>query len=145
MAFNSIYRTVLGADVGTAGPEFTLVYSSAHWCMPCRQFTPILKEVYSEWLMSGERVEIIFVSSDRNEDQFHLYSATMPWQILPFQERKLADAYRDEYRVSSIPSLLVFDANGHLVTSNGRQTVRERKGQALDVWRKEVLVRESYQ
>lgn len=145
MSFNDIYRTVLGADVGTAGPEFTLVYSSAHWCAPCRRFTPILKEVYSDWVMDGEKVEVIFVSSDRNEDQFHLYSATMPWQLLPFQERKLADAFKSRYGVSSIPSLLVFDKNGQLVTNCGRQSVHDKRGRALDEWRQKVLERSSSQ
>ena len=29
-----------------AGKDIILIYFSAHWCPPCRGFTPILKDFY---------------------------------------------------------------------------------------------------
>jgi nucleoredoxin len=44
------------------------VYFSAHWCPPCRGFTPVLKKFYEEVKGSGGAFEILFVSSDRSEE-----------------------------------------------------------------------------
>ena len=66
------------------------LYFSAHWCPPCRQFTPMLIELYShlkeENPMHG--LEIVFVSSDRDRPSFNGYYASMPWLSVPFQTRE---------------------------------------------------------
>ncbi|EIE22094.1 hypothetical protein COCSUDRAFT_83485, partial [Coccomyxa subellipsoidea C-169] len=46
------------------------LYFSAHWCPPCRQFTPKLKEVYAAVRGTGKRFEVVFISSDQNPKQF---------------------------------------------------------------------------
>ena len=52
------------AESALAGKAVVCIYFSAHWCPPCRAFTPLLKDFYEE--VEGEGVEIIFVSSDRS-------------------------------------------------------------------------------
>jgi len=34
------------ADAALAGKDVILIYFSAHWCPPCRGFTPVLKDFY---------------------------------------------------------------------------------------------------
>ena len=34
------------ADSALEGKDLVLYYFSAHWCPPCRQFTPMLKDFY---------------------------------------------------------------------------------------------------
>ena len=34
------------ADSALEGKDLVLYYFSAHWCPPCRQFTPLLKDFY---------------------------------------------------------------------------------------------------
>ena len=34
------------ADAVLADKELVMYYFSAHWCPPCRQFTPMLKDFY---------------------------------------------------------------------------------------------------
>ena len=46
--------------------EVVAVYFSAHWCPPCRGFTPVLKEFW-EGKGKDNGLVIIFVSSDRSE------------------------------------------------------------------------------
>ncbi|KAK0074992.1 hypothetical protein PV326_011971, partial [Microctonus aethiopoides] len=41
------------------------VYFSAHWCPPCRAFTPQLVDTYQRIRERGQNFEVIFVSSDR--------------------------------------------------------------------------------
>ena len=36
----------VAADSALAGKDLVLFYFSAHWCPPCRQFTPLLKDFY---------------------------------------------------------------------------------------------------
>lgn len=43
------------------------LYFSAHWCPPCRAFTPQLAKKYKEIQASGKAFEIIFISSDSDE------------------------------------------------------------------------------
>lgn len=67
------------------------LYFSAHWCPPCRGFTPKLAEWYTN-LTSGtlkDKLEIVFVSSDRDEDSFDEYFDSMPWLALPYSEREV--------------------------------------------------------
>ena len=49
------------------------LYFSAHWCPPCRGFTPQLKEFDSDMEAKGPHFEIIFVSSDREEEGMMSY------------------------------------------------------------------------
>merc|ERR1711963_681314 len=36
------------AESALAGKEIIMFYFSAHWCPPCRGFTPMLKDFYEE-------------------------------------------------------------------------------------------------
>merc|ERR1712045_671815 len=63
--------------VALAGKTHVLLYFSAHWCPPCRGFTPKLAERYNEGLK--DNMEIIFVSSDQDSSQFDAYFKEMPW------------------------------------------------------------------
>ena len=36
----------VNATEALAGKQLVCFYFSAHWCPPCRQFTPILKDFY---------------------------------------------------------------------------------------------------
>ena len=74
------------ADSTLAGKDLVLFYFSAHWCPPCRQFTPMLKDFYEVSmdttmdmvniilvLQEVEGLEIVFVSSDRSPEDMHSY------------------------------------------------------------------------
>merc|ERR1712241_681775 len=61
---------VSGKDV-LADKKAVAFYFSAHWCPPCRNFTPVLKEAFNK--MDGDKITIIFVSSDQDEDSMKDY------------------------------------------------------------------------
>lgn len=65
------------------------IYLSGHWCPPCKQFTPILAAWYEDFKQgpNADNFEIIFVSSDKSENEFMRYFITMPWTALPYIER----------------------------------------------------------
>lgn len=46
------------------------IYFSAHWCPPCRGFTPQLAQLYKDVTAAGKKFGVLFVSSDRDEKSF---------------------------------------------------------------------------
>ena len=75
------------ADLMTEGKQVGL-YFSAHWCPPCRAFTPKLAKWYSDIKATemGRYLEIVFISSDREEASFNTYYSEMPWLAIPFKD-----------------------------------------------------------
>jgi len=115
-------------EVSTAealgGKNGVLVYFSAHWCPPCRGFTPKLVEFHKKHA-AAKGFETVFVSSDRDEKSFNEYYGEMPWLALPFSNRDAKEALSKKFKVKGIPSLVVLGPDGKVVTLEGRQKVME--------------------
>ncbi len=45
---------------------------------------PELAELYNIWNKNEKQVEIIFVKSDKNKEQFEEYLGEIPWLAIPF-------------------------------------------------------------
>lgn len=104
-----------------AGKEVVLLYMSAHWCPPCKAYTPQLKEWYNK---QGGKAEIIFVSSDSDEAAFESYYASMPWLAIPYSERLVVSALMSTCGVIGIPAVVaVRVSDGVIVSKSGRQGV----------------------
>lgn len=98
-------------DIGKT--PYTLVYYSAHWCPPCRAFTPKLVDFVNKKRKDGN-FSIAFVSSDRSDKDMYGYikETKMPWGgVLG----KTVGASGIEAGVSGIPCLRVFDKDGKVV------------------------------
>jgi nucleoredoxin len=54
-----------------------------HDCPPCREFTPILANLYEELNEDENTFEVIFFSGDKTQELFDEYFAEMPWFALP--------------------------------------------------------------
>jgi nucleoredoxin len=103
-----------------AGKKLAL-YFSAHWCGPCRGFTPELVKMYNSMKASGrDDFEFIFCSSDRDENAFKEYHSEMPWLALPFANRKGKDALSARFKVQGIPTLVTIDENGFTIATDAR-------------------------
>merc|ERR1712230_272194 len=128
--FKSTDLQLLGQD-GTKVPVSTLaakqvvgIYFSAHWCPPCRGFTPKLAEAYKKITGDGNSFEVVFVSSDKDEQQFASYFKEMPWLALPFENRDIKKELSKRFKVSGIPSLVLLDgATGQVLNKDGRSLV----------------------
>merc|ERR1712193_604673 len=83
-------------------------YFSAHWCPPCRGFTPQLAQWYTKDLKS-KGLEVVFVSSDKDEEQFKDYFKDMPWLALDFADRKRKAQLSGMFGVRGIPALVIVD------------------------------------
>lgn len=116
--------TPLGEALG--GKGVVGVYFSAHWCPPCRQFTPQLAQWYkatkARIAASGgalPELELVFASSDQGEAQFRGYLDEMPWKALPFGSPAIS-ALGAKYAVRGIPTLVFVRADGTTLTKDGR-------------------------
>jgi nucleoredoxin len=106
-----------------AGKGAVALYFSAHWCPPCRGFTPKLAEFYKKDL-KAKGLEVVFVSSDKDEASFKSYFGEMPWLALPFEDRERKEALSKKYKVKGIPSLVILDGeSGETITTDGRSAV----------------------
>lgn len=94
-------------------------YFSAHWCAPCRKFTPKLVDDYQRVQSQHPEFDIIFVSFDRSRFNWETYmrDAQMPWPAIDFDQLGQFGALK-ELGGESIPSLVVVDGTGHLVANS---------------------------
>eukprot|EP01087_Luapelamoeba_hula_P004680 TRINITY_DN1461_c0_g1_i1.p1 TRINITY_DN1461_c0_g1~~TRINITY_DN1461_c0_g1_i1.p1 ORF type:complete len:159 (-),score=30.18 TRINITY_DN1461_c0_g1_i1:131-586(-) len=116
--------------------RFVALYFSAHWCPPCKQFTPTLVRAYNsirEADGNNNTLEIVFVTSDRSSDQQFEYMTDtgMPWVTLPHGDPSIAKL-KAKYEVRSIPTLIFLDgATGQVVSRNGRDLVTQHGANVL--------------
>jgi len=123
----------VNADEALNGKKFVGFYFSAHWCPPCRGFTPVLKDFYEE---VSDEVEIIFVSSDRSSDDMQSYMKESHGSWLSIEHGSaLAQSLKDHFGVSGIPAFIVCKADGTVVTKNGRNDVQSKGPGAVQGWK----------
>ena len=94
------------------------LYFSAHWCAPCRKFTPELVDYYNRVATQHPEFEIVFVSFDKSQFAMETYmrEANMPWPAIDFPKLGGKEAIR-KYAGKGIPCLVLVDATGKVVSS----------------------------
>jgi len=126
------------AETALKAKDYVCLYFSAHWCPPCRMFTPKLKEWYQE--VKDKNVEIIFVSGDRTEkDMFDYMKESHGDWLATEHESDLSEKLNEKFDVSGIPSLVVLKGDGTLVTKGGRAAVSNLGKDAIDFWSQTAL------
>ena len=103
------------------------LYFSAHWCGPCRKFTPNLVSFYNKNASAHPEFEIVFVSNDRTPATMEGYmrEVQMPWPALAFDKIAGIPALT-KYEGSGIPCLVVVDETGKVVSDT--YAGKERRG-----------------
>jgi len=121
------------ADSALEGKDLILFYFSAHWCPPCRQFTPMLADFYGE----VDNVEIVFVSSDRSPEDMLSYMKESHGDWLGVEHgSSVANELKQKYGIQGIPTLVVVKPDGSLVTKDGRSHVCSKQPKAaVDGWK----------
>jgi nucleoredoxin len=106
-------------DTALASKKLIAFYFSAEWCGPCRKFTPQLVDYYKRVAPEHPEFEIVFYSSDKTQYAMEKYmrDENMPWLAIDFA--KLKDkAVLKKNAGDGIPSLVLVDSNGNLISSS---------------------------
>ena len=111
------------------------VYFSAHWCPPCCSFTPVLVKFHNDLTKQNKAFEVVFVSSDRDKKAMYNYmkETQMPWLALPHGD-KHKETLAKKFNVRGIPKLVILNAQGELITENGRGDVSRGDTSIYDKW-----------
>ncbi len=122
-------------DLETLKGKTVALYFSAHWCPPCRAFTPSLVEFRDDH--ADQDFEIVFVSLDNSEREKKNYirEMKMKWLSVPGARSKEGAALSERFQIRGIPALVVLAPDGSLVTSNGRADVMNSPETALRKWK----------
>lgn len=110
------------------------VYFSAHWCPPCRQYTPMLANFYAQAKKANIKFEVVFVSRDKSEGEMHEYLSEMPWLALSYNN-PLRDRLPAQFQVNGIPHLKIFSSQGVLLDNDA---VSKMSYQNLVSWSKGI-------
>ena len=134
------------ADVALAEKSFIGIYFSAHWCGPCRAFTPQLVKFHEACHRRKAPFEIVFVSSDKSAEDMSEYmkGEKMPWLALPFADSEGINALKTLFHVNGIPTLVIIDNKGNVISPNGRWDVAILGEKAFKEWEKPDYVPLTY-
>lgn len=124
-----------------ANVDLVFLYASAHWCPPCRKYTPQLvkfyndaKKVHATDPKRTKSIEIVFVSADHDMSGFRNYYSSMPWLAVPF-DADTRERLLSWMKVTGVPRLMVLDGKtGKILESNA-------VGRTLDLARFSTLGR----
>ena len=108
-------------------------YFSAHWCPPCRAFTPSLVDFRDK---NNDDFEVVFVSSDRSPDaqMSYMKEANMKWYTLEHRSQD-ANKLSQKFGIRGIPALIIVSPDGETITTNGRGEVSSNPSQAIKKWK----------
>jgi len=101
--------------------KYVGLYFSASWCGPCRKFTPLLAQWHDKF---NDNFEVILIGSDQNEKSHFKYMKKykMPWYTIPLNGKE-AKALDRQFQVSAIPTLVLIDPDGKIITTKGRDAL----------------------
>jgi len=95
------------------------LYFSAHWCQPCRKFTPQLVAYYDQIAHDHPEFEIIFLSADKSAEDMTTYmrESGMPWPAIEYGKLANVPALQ-KYAGRGIPDLVIVDASGKVLADS---------------------------
>ena len=117
-----------GTDVPTPGPavKYFAVYYSAHWCPPCRAFSPDLVTWYNQFKPTHPNFELVFVSEDNDAGAMAKYMTelAMPWPAVKYSELQhggdggFKGPGIEKFAGSGIPDLVFVGADGTVLADS---------------------------
>ncbi len=142
----TIWQETFGSDLIDVGgkavsPEVLQnkivgIYFSAHWCPPCRAFSPELVKFRNA---HKDQFEVVFVSSDKDAaaQKQYMEELKMEWPAVKFGS-PIADKLSEKYGVEGIPTLVIVDPKFNTISTEGREEVTENAEGCLDAWKEKA-------
>lgn len=130
-------KTPTDVETITKDADLIGIYWSAHWCGPCRGFTPKLVTFVEMLEEEGVNFPVIFASGDKDKESFAKYFASFAgpqWSAFPQGDKRIT-ALKKKYGVKGIPWLVVLDKQGNLIC-NEADTVVPKGPSVFNDWLK---------
>ncbi|CAL8077645.1 unnamed protein product [Orchesella dallaii] len=112
-------------DFDSIRTPFKALFFAAFWCPPCKSFLTALIDAYERINKDEQKLTIIFVSSDRSQESFNRFFASMPWFAIPYEDEKRREVLTKAYNVKAIPNLTLLDDKDRIITTEGRLEVND--------------------
>jgi nucleoredoxin len=103
-------KTTVTPTDALGGKAVVGIYFSAHWCGPCRSFTPELCSFYDKFA-GAKSFEIVFASLDKSEKEFDDYFGEMSWTYAIPYGSDLGKKLSAKFKVQGIPTLVLLDVS----------------------------------
>ena len=126
--FNILNKEGLQINLKDINKKIIGLYFSASWCPPCRKFTPIVSTFYEDMIEYYDDIEIIYISSDKTNNEFNEYWEEMTFLALPYIDREKKEELTKLYEVKQIPVLVFINNNGEIITKNGKEIIQNSNG-----------------
>ena len=126
--FNILNKEGLQINLKDINKKIIGLYFSASWCPPCRKFTPIVSTFYEDMIEYYDDIEIIYISSDKTNNEFNEYWEEMTFSALPYIDREKKEELTKLYEVKQIPVLVFINNNGEIITKNGKEIIQNSNG-----------------
>ncbi|KAJ0553287.1 putative protein-disulfide reductase [Helianthus annuus] len=97
---------------------------SASWSRPCNAFIPQLVQAYNTLKETGQELEVIFVSFDRDENGYKEHIKGMPWLVVPFDVNS-QKIIGNVYKVNQIPSFMPLDVGTKLLAKDAVGLIKD--------------------
>ncbi|MBF0501891.1 MAG: redoxin domain-containing protein [Candidatus Riflebacteria bacterium] len=126
-------------DVAALDNKIVGIYFSAHWCNPCQAFTPKLVEFRNA---NRNAFEVVFVSSDENEDDKKAYmkNTKMEWLTIKWGS-PIVEKLKRRYSIEGIPTLIIVGPDGRTISEEGRDEVENNASGAIAAWKVRTRLR----
>lgn len=93
-------------------------------------------KAYNDAKAAGADFEVIFVSSDEDQEGFDEYYAKMPFAAVQFDKEDVREQLGSMFGVEGIPTLVVIGKDGKTITDGGKNEVAHSKADAFINWAK---------
>ena len=105
-------------DEAFASKRLIAFYFSAHWCAPCRKFTPQLVEYYNRVAPQHPEFEIVLFSFDKSAAAMEAYmrETNMPWPAIDYDKLPQKEMLKKNAG-EGIPSLVLVDGSGKVLST----------------------------
>lgn len=127
--------------------DYVLLYYSASWCPPCRNFTPHLADfATANSGNSGKTFQVVLVSWDNTMKTFANYFKKMPqdWVAIPPSSSRAIQNLNTKHGIRGIPAIVVIDTKTNKIVSTvGRDWVERDPYARVFPWDAESIEQNS--
>lgn len=108
------------------GGKYVGIYVGAEWAASCAPMLAALKRSYEK---INERsllptFEVVYVSADKEQEQFDAYMRACPWVAVPFPELKIRKKVMSVYTAATLPKFVLLSPSGKVTTKKQTGVVK---------------------